>query len=95
MADKPKAKPKAKAEAKLETTKPVTQFRIPSRYEYAESPLEIASRKNAEKEIKAEASDTYLEGVVIGEFVAVRNEGCDETFIIHKDVLRALADAAD
>lgn len=91
---KPKRATK-KAEPKLEKTAPVTQFRIPSRYEYAEAPLEIASRKDAEKSIKDEKPNTYLEGVVVGEFVAVRNEGCDETFIIHKDVLRELAEAAD
>lgn len=93
MADKPKRK-KAKAEAKLEVVAPVTQFKIPTRYIWGESPLEIASNADAPKTLKALTPDTHLEGTVIGDFVVVRNDGCDETFILHKDVVKELAEQA-
>lgn len=91
----PKSKTKkVKAEPKLEKTAPVTQFKIPARYKWAETPLGIASQANAEAELRKLTADTFLEGVVVGDFVAVRNQDCDETFILHKDVLRELAEAS-
>ncbi len=90
---KPKPK-KTKVEPKLVKTTPVTQFKIPARYVWGESPLELAGANDAEKTIKAKKPDANLQGTVVGEFVCIRNEDCDETFIIHKDVLAELALAA-
>lgn len=92
MAEKAKRRPKA--EPKLVRTAPVTQFKIPARYQYGFSPLEVVS-ESTEAEIKKRAADVMLEGAVIGDFVAVRNEGCDETFILHKDVLKELVEATN
>lgn len=94
MAEKAKSKRKAKAEPKLVKTAPVTQFKIPARYQWGSSPLEVVS-ESTEADIKKQAADVTLEGAVIGDFVAVRNEGCDETFILHRDVLKELAEAAN
>jgi hypothetical protein len=87
-------KRKTKAEPKLEKVAPVTQFKIPARYEWGTSPLEIVSEAKAEDNIKAKSPDTTLEGAIVGDFVVVRNQDCDETFILHKDVLKELLDEA-
>jgi hypothetical protein len=84
---------KAVPEKTLESSPAVTRLVIPCRYEYAVSPLEMATDYSA-KEIKAKACDTVLKAAVVGDFVGVQNSDCDDLFIIHKDVLRELADKA-
>lgn len=86
-------KPKTKARPKLEQTSPVTQFKIPCGYEYAVSPIELASDTAFKPE--EVTVDNTLEAATVGkDHIAVRNSGCDETFIIHKDTLKELAEAA-
>lgn len=90
MATNPKRK---KAEPILEQVRPVAPFKVPCRYSYAETPLDIASNYT-DAEIEKKAANSKLEAVSIGDFVAVRNEECEETFIIRKSVLRELVEAA-
>lgn len=85
--------PEAKKEAQLEILTPVTQFKIPCRYQYGESPLELASASGAGKTLKERSITAHLEGVIIDDFLVVRNEDCDEIFVIHKDVLKELVEA--
>lgn len=89
----PAKKPKAKkaAEPKLQVQTPVTQIKIPARYEYGGNLVTIAT-DNTEKDIAGFTPDAAtLNAVAIGDFLAVQNDGCDETFILHKDVLNELA----
>lgn len=84
---------KPKAEPKLTKTAPVVQCKIPARYLWGETPLEAASIQTSETLGKL-ATDHTLEATTIGDFIAVRNEDCDETFVIHVDVLKELIEAA-
>jgi hypothetical protein len=87
-AKKPKTK---KAEPKLQVQTPVTQIKIPARHEYERNLVTIAT-DNTEKDIAGFTPNAAtLNAVAIGDFLAVQNDGCNETFILHKDVLNELA----
>lgn len=90
MTETKSKKRKVKAEPKLEATPTVTKFNIPARYIWGESPLKIASNAAAPKTLKALSCDNHLEGVVVGDFIVICNEGCEDTFILHKDVVAEL-----
>jgi hypothetical protein len=82
-----------KAEAKLVRTKPIVALTIPARYKYGVSPAYTASQPDALKDIAKLKTDHKLEGCVIGDYLAIQNAGCEETFILHKDVVKELAEA--
>lgn len=81
-----KAQKLAKAR-KLKVTPAVTQFQIPAICVYEVLPLELASNPAAGD---AEP-DAILDAVTVGDnFIAVRRQGCDETFIVARSTLDEL-----